>query len=198
MSELHETVPISSHCFGGFFCFLVCFCWIQTPPVPWWGGPHLLNAGIHLILPVSDFSLHNAPPAPLQTPKASRRLDWPPIRCTCYGWAWQISTLQIYWTSVDVCLVKTARSFPDLASGRHWYNGTLMRHSSANGFSSDVPVFFWCKRVYPTTIQFNTRIVKLAERPISILTIVKWTVLLFLWGSRVSCVPASFLSCHKH
>lgn len=56
---------------------------------------------------------------------------------------------------MDVCLIKTAWPFPDLASRRLWYNGTFIRLSGTDNFSSDLP-FSFDARVYLIIIQFHT------------------------------------------
>lgn len=100
----------------------------------------------------------------IMTPKCQQEIGWPPIHCACYGGAWQISTLQKYWISMDVCLIKTAWPFPDLASRRLWYNGTFIRLSGTDNFSSDLP-FSFDARVYLIIIQFHTFWRQMAVHP---------------------------------
>lgn len=70
-------------------------------------------------------------------PKSQQETGRPPIHCACCGEAWQISTLQKCWMSLDVCLIRTAWPFPDLANRRFWYNGTFRGLSGRDSFSSD-------------------------------------------------------------
>lgn len=112
----------------------ICVVGCNVTQVLQWGGPHPLNAGIHLILPVYIAVIFPS----IMTPISQQEIGWPPLHCACCGGAWQISTLQKCWISMDVCLIKTAWPFPDLASRRLWYNGTFIRLSGRDSFSSDL------------------------------------------------------------
>ncbi len=112
----------------------ICVVGCNVTQVLQWGGPHPLNAGIHLIPPVYIAVIFPS----VMTPKSRKEIGWPPLHCACCGGAWQISTLQKCWISMDVCLIKTAWPFPDLASRRLWHNGTFIRLSGRDSFSSDL------------------------------------------------------------
>lgn len=84
----------------------------------------------------------------IMTPKSQQEIGWPPIHSACCGGPWQISTLQKCWISMDVCLIKPAWPFPDLANWRLWYNGTFIRLSDRDSFSSDLLFSVWCTNLF--------------------------------------------------
>lgn len=105
-------------------------------------GPHPGHTGIHLLLSVYAAVIFFF--FFIMILMSQQEIRGPRIHWTCCGRAWQISTLLKCWISVDVCPIRTAGSFPDLANRSFWYNGTFTRLSVRNSFSSDLLFSFQC------------------------------------------------------